>query len=548
MTGEPDAPGSSLIPVPTSDLTRPSRDLVRRGLDSLLKGESRTIEFPSGFSLGTLRIYGEDSLLGDWRKPYWPSAPPLRVLRARGQVTIGGGEKALLDIDHGPPDLSPLRNLTSDALWGLVSTYSGPRKLTDGDMRHLASLTGLHYLSLWGWEITDAGLECLKGMAALRSLDIVSGRITGVGLAHLGGLASLKSLALSCRSLTDAATPFIAECAGLEHLSLTDVQITDAGLAYLGELEGLKSLTLSAGRYFKDRPSFTDDGIAHLAGLTNLKSIALSTRITNTGLSPISGLTGLEELSLFGLEITDAGLALITRLAGLKRLGLGFHEGSRISPRIDLGHLAALPGLEHLWLADCDFIDARVGGLGDLVNLKSLDVDGGRRLAEAGMAPFAGMRNLERLQMRGEPFTLGPLGSLTHLETLILIDPPITDVGLAPLSRLVKLTRLHIAFHIGIASPSFTDAGIAHLKGLTALKWLDLGGTQVTDAGLAHLSGLTALERLDLRETPITDAGLVQLKDLTSLRRLCLMGTKVTEAGRAFLLGLGNRDVQIAFE
>ena len=40
---------------------------------------------------------------------------------------------------------------------------------------------------------------------------------------------------------------------------------------------------------------------------------------------------------------------------------------------------------------------------------------------------------------------------------------------------------------------SLSDAGLAHLKGLTKLSHLDLTDTQVTDAGLVHLKGLTKL-------------------------------------------------------
>ena len=40
---------------------------------------------------------------------------------------------------------------------------------------------------------------------------------------------------------------------------------------------------------------------------------------------------------------------------------------------------------------------------------------------------------------------------------------------------------------------------------------MTLNGTQVTDAGLAHLTGLTKLEMLFLDGTKITDAGLVNL-------------------------------------
>ena len=44
-----------------------------------------------------------------------------------------------------------------------------------------------------------------------------------------------------------------------------------------------------------------------------------------------------------------------------------------------------------------------------------------------------------------------------------------------------------------------------------------LTGTQITDAGLAHLTGLTALETLGLTARAITDTGLAHLTELPAL-------------------------------
>ena len=41
---------------------------------------------------------------------------------------------------------------------------------------------------------------------------------------------------------------------------------------------------------------------------------------------------------------------------------------------------------------------------------------------------------------------------------------------------------------------------------------VDLDSTPVTDAGLAHLAGLTALESLRLSNTQVTDAGVAELQ------------------------------------
>ncbi len=58
---------------------------------------------------------------------------------------------------------------------------------------------------------------------------------------------------------------------------------------------------------------------------------------------------------------------------------------------------------------------------------------------------------------------------------------------------------------------NITDAGLAHLVGLTNLTYLDLGKTQITDTVLVHLKDLTNLERLSLDETKVTDAGLAAI-------------------------------------
>ena len=90
--------------------------------------------------------------------------------------------------------------------------------------------------------------------------------------------------------------------------------------------------------------------------------------------------------------------------------------------------------------------------------------------------------------------------------------------------RAVDLSETHIS-----------DAGLAHLKGLTALKRLDLGATQVSDAGMEHLRGLTGLKVLYLGDTQVSDAGLSHLHELTTLEELYLIDTPVSDAGTADL-------------
>ncbi len=90
-------------------------------------------------------------------------------------------------------------------------------------------------------------------------------------------------------------------------------------------------------------------------------------------------------------------------------------------------------------------------------------------------------------------------------------------------------------------SKEFTDEKLAELKPVASqIKWIDLARTQVTDKGLAHLSGMTALTRLHLENTAVGDAGLDALKGLGQLEYLNLYGTQVTDAGLEKLSGLKN--------
>jgi YHS domain-containing protein len=57
-----------------------------------------------------------------------------------------------------------------------------------------------------------------------------------------------------------------------------------------------------------------------------------------------------------------------------------------------------------------------------------------------------------------------------------------------------------------------TDAGLAHLKNLSKLEYLNLYATSVTDKGLANLEGLKNLKKLYLWQTKATDAGVAALK------------------------------------
>jgi len=83
-----------------------------------------------------------------------------------------------------------------------------------------------------------------------------------------------------------------------------------------------------------------------------------------------------------------------------------------------------------------------------------------------------------------------------------------------------------------IAGTNFDDQALAKLASVGAnMRWLDLAGTAVTDAGLAQLSAMPNLTRLHLERTRIGDTGLARLAALNQLEYLNLYGTEITDAG-----------------
>jgi Leucine rich repeat len=96
---------------------------------------------------------------------------------------------------------------------------------------------------------------------------------------------------------------------------------------------------------------------------------------------------------------------------------------------------------------------------------------------------------------------------------------------------LVVLDKLHYVTTLSLEATPLTDAGLAHLKGMTQLKRLSLRRTKITDAGLANLEGLSSLEELDLEYVPLTNQSIPHLAALGGLRKLYVGPSGPTEGG-----------------
>jgi Leucine-rich repeat (LRR) protein len=290
-----------------------------------------------------------------------------------------------------------------------------------------------------------------------------------------------------------------------------------------------------------------DVGMKNLKDVTHLKRLKPddldSLVITGTQFPPhptqavmpyVSGLTGLKELSIFGVKVSGGELGHLRNLDALRHLTVYEpHE----SLDAGLPHLSKLKSLEYLSL-DCRCTDAGLQRLAGATRLEKL-VLGINAIQGPGLVHLEKLPALRSLTLIGQEFSnqeLAHIKSLTSLTHLHLFnsrgDWEVTDAGLVHLSGLAALEELKLTHVTGI-----TDAGMVHLKSLRSLKKLDLGGAGITDAGLAQLAEVKSLE--SLRDPGyVTDTGLASLAKSLKLKELSVGGEKITDEGIRHLAGV----------
>lgn len=208
------------------------------------------------------------------------------------------------------------------------------------------------------------------------------------------------------------------------------------------------------------------------------------------------------------------------------------YAGSDIKNR-DLARLVKeLPMLCTLDLSETNVGDAGVKHLLGLHELRKLDLQN-TKVTWRGVADIAtSPMKLKSLALGGiavNPAQLRILSGMTQLEELDLGGVKTTDIELLHLTPLRSLKTLSLFFWCG-------DAGLKALKKLKKLETLVLYDSQVTDLGLSSLKSMKCLTSLSLDfSSAITDAGIEPLGCCKKLRHLRLNGTRVSPAGVARL-------------
>ncbi len=338
-------------------------------------------------------------------------------------------------LDRGPGVLPP--ELTALSVLG-----AGVRQLSIDELaekRHRfyrfsldpnATPQRLNHLQLSDRHLTDEGTlnaDMSRLLAELKEpfvLDLSGTRLAESGLRQVSALDSMVGLNVElCRQLSDDAFDSLSSAKRLAVLLVAGTSFSDRSLTAISALPNLVALDLEVCDGVTDSACVTVGEMHQLKALNLKKTGFEAVRITNDGLSQLSGLTWLEALTLSGNRISDDGLRHLRRMSQLRVLDL-----SRL-PLTNAG-LAHLTPLEHL--AELDLLYSE-GFAGPIVT-------------DAGVSSLTKLASLTRLNLVGARITDDALDDLSQMRELIglsLVDTQISDQGILRLRRSLPECDIH---------------------------------------------------------------------------------------------------------
>jgi Leucine Rich repeat len=367
-----------------------------------------------------------------------------------------------------------------------------PAGLVDIDV---SNLVRLRYLALSTGEGVDLS-PLIHGMQRFQQLEAL----------HLTvGVEFLRKVGDSPRMLS------------LKEMSVYAAPSEDC-LRAVGGLKQLTHLRLSSGTRSgpkEGKPRGQLIGLRHLAGLPALRSVDLawSQLVTDEELAELMKVPELRELDLSRCElITDKGL---NALVGAKKLeDLDIFEGPATNAGwTDAGKMTAL---RYLRIGGPAVSDAGLGRIASIPNLRGLTLKSCDKVSDAGFAHLAAHRRLESL-------------GLWFCRTL-------GEEGTRAIGKLKSLRHLRTGY-----CPGVTDERLDHFSDLLELRELDLRGTPVTDAGVAKLTRFSRLEVLHLWVCPnLTEKCIPSVVKLPKLRVLEFYESKAVKPDDRDMTALGK--------
>ncbi len=188
-------------------------------------------------------------------------------------------------------------------------------RLTDQGIASLRNLVAMRNLNLLGAEVTDASTDVLARMPHLQELNLYRSHVSNSGLAKLSGLNEQAALDIRYSRVTAAGNDAFAA-------SHPDCNIESAGGVMVGSSKASSVVPAGKGDHGIAEWVHQLGGKSEFRGDTMVTLSLAATPVTDTQLSNLRGLTGLDRLDLDATQIGDLGLRSLVSLRALKVLNL----------------------------------------------------------------------------------------------------------------------------------------------------------------------------------------------------------------------------------
>ena len=149
----------------------------------------------------------------------------------------------------------------------------------------------------------------------------------------------------------------------------------------------------------------------------------------------------------------------------------------------------------------------------------------------------AGPRFDKDAKPRGPKWLRDALGP-DVFDTVVIVTIEGDNVDDEFLENVGKLHGVEKVDLVGHAAPDLTPAGMAQLRTLSRLKWLNVRGFTIPHGFVAGLAGRTGLRSLWLPQAAVTDDEMAIIGGFTDLEFLQLDGSNVTDRGFAHVANL----------
>ncbi|HEX3503013.1 MAG TPA: hypothetical protein VHU22_06455 [Xanthobacteraceae bacterium] len=293
----------------------------------------------------------------------------------------------------------------------------------------IGTIAGLHYLADLP-QLTNMAIEAgkftdiseLRGFTHLTNLTLsqipYDSTAGVVDASPLSSLTNLVELTLANSRIRNA--DFLASMGKLRVLNLEHTPLTD--ISALSHSENLEKLTIQSTR-ITNLSALTEnthlelivgkDQIPGLVDLPHLKKLSFMDA-NPTDLSPISSLTGLEALHIWGAQPFD--ISQFKNLGNLQELTLNGMGFGFLFPVANADLIGNFRGLKTL-------------------NLSSIQIN--------DLSFLRNLQNLTELNLSALPITsLAPIESLKHLKKIWLINLGVGEIS--PLLALPDLSELYV--------------------------------------------------------------------------------------------------------